>query len=354
MAGMVVGPVKLKTGDRWYTENVYVAPIDQEMLLGFDILVNRGQALLDMSSGILFFDGMRLSLDVDTEGSSPTVSRVTVAKRRVIPPHSVVKIKCKMDQDLTDYVIEPVEQSKFLTPRIVREGGTEPVMCLINPTDRYKVVSKGIEIGRAYPVQEIAGEGQETIHVGHVFEPRNCDQDGEPISPDIGSSQQKDSSSNGNLAIPEHLQQLFEESRKNLTREQSDSLAQLLIEYEDVFAKHEFDLGNFTGIQHNIDTGKAKPVKQRMRRTPVCFAAEEEAHLQKMLKAGVIQESTSDWASAPVLIRKRDGSVRWCIDYRALNEVTVKDVFPLPLIDDCLDTLSGSIWFSKLDANSAY
>ncbi|MCG7869896.1 MAG: DDE-type integrase/transposase/recombinase, partial [Candidatus Thiodiazotropha taylori] len=68
----------------------------------------------------------------------------------------------------------------------------------------------------------------------------------------------------------------------------------------------------------------------------------------------MIQESSSDWASSPVLIRKRDGTVRWCIDYRKLNNVTVKDVFPLPLVDDCLDTLAGSVWFSKLDANSAY
>lgn len=73
-----------------------------------------------------------------------------------------------------------------------------------------------------------------------------------------------------------------------------------------------------------------------------------------MLNAGVIQESVSDWASSPVLIRKRDGSVRWCIDYRALNDVTVKDTFPLPLIEDCLYTLAGNTWFSKLDANSAY
>jgi hypothetical protein len=73
-----------------------------------------------------------------------------------------------------------------------------------------------------------------------------------------------------------------------------------------------------------------------------------------MVDAGVIQESTSDWASAPVLIRKRDGTVRWCIDYRELNNVTVKDSFPLPLVEDCLDTLSGHVWFSKLDANSAY
>ena len=131
-------------------------------------------------------------------------------------------------------------------------------------------------------------------------------------------------------------------------------MAHLLTSFEDVFARSEFDLGHFSGIEHTIDTGHARPIKLRMRRTPPCFIGEEEAHLKKMLQAGVIQDSTSDWASAPVLIRKRDGSVRWCIDYRLLNEVTVKDVFPLPLVDDCLDTLAGLVWFSKLDANSAY
>ena len=125
-------------------------------------------------------------------------------------------------------------------------------------------------------------------------------------------------------------------------------------EHEDVFAKSEFDLGTFTDIEHGIDTGDARPIKQHMRRTPACFVGEEEANLKKMLEAGVIKESASDWASSPVLIRKRDGSVRWCIDYRGLNKVTVKDVFPLPLVDDCLDTLAGNVWFSRLDANSAY
>ena len=66
-----------------------------------------------------------------------------------------------------------------------------------------------------------------------------------------------------------------------------------------------------------------------------------------MLEAGVIQESTSEWASAPVLIRKRDGTERWCKDLGALNDVTVNDMFPLPLVDDCLDTLADSVWFTK-------
>ena len=84
------------------------------------------------------------------------------------------------------------------------------------------------------------------------------------------------------------------------------------------------------------------------------FAGQEEAQLNKMLGAGVIQPSVSECASAPVLIRNRCGSVRWCVDYRALDALTTKDVFPLPLVDECLDTLAGNVWYSKLDANSPY
>ena len=84
------------------------------------------------------------------------------------------------------------------------------------------------------------------------------------------------------------------------------------------------------------------------------FQKEEEAHLEKMLENGVIQPSSSEWASVPVLVRKKDGGMRWCIDYRKLNSVTIKDVYPLQLIEECMDLLSGNVWFSKLDANMAY
>lgn len=73
-----------------------------------------------------------------------------------------------------------------------------------------------------------------------------------------------------------------------------------------------------------------------------------------MLDADVIKPSISERASVPVLVHKRDGGVRWCIDYSMLNSRSVKDVFPLPLVEECLDTLARNIWYPKLDANSAY
>ncbi|XP_036138917.1 uncharacterized protein LOC118644443 [Monomorium pharaonis] len=76
--------------------------------------------------------------------------------------------------------------------------------------------------------------------------------------------------------------------------------------------------------------------------------------IEEMRAQGVIEESQSPWMSPAVLVRKKDGSLRFCVDYRKLNEVTVKDSYPLPKIDDILDQLSGNIWFSTLDLKSGY
>ena len=78
------------------------------------------------------------------------------------------------------------------------------------------------------------------------------------------------------------------------------------------FSKNGYVLGNFNALEHRIGTGDARPIKQKMRCTPIQFINEEEDHLNKTLNAGVIKPSISEWASPPVLIRKRDGSVRWC------------------------------------------
>ena len=73
-----------------------------------------------------------------------------------------------------------------------------------------------------------------------------------------------------------------------------------------------------------------------------------------MLKVGIIEPADSEWTSPPVLVRKKDGRVRWCIDYRKLNNATKKDTYPLPLIEECLDALSGNMYFSTLDMASGY
>ena len=81
---------------------------------------------------------------------------------------------------------------------------------------------------------------------------------------------------------------------------------------------------------------------------------EMEEQIDNMLKKDVITPSKSPWAIGIVLVKEKDGSKRFCIDYRRLNDVTIKDAYPLPRIDESLDQLAGSCWFSCLDMNSGY
>ena len=154
--------------------------------------------------------------------------------------------------------------------------------------------------------------------------------------------------------MPEHIKDMFLRSCVHLTDEESAEFGEVLIMYADLSSKNDNDLGCFTEMEHSIDTGDTLPIKQQMRRTPLRFHHEEEAYLKKMLDSKVIQPSNSEWASPSVLIWKKNGSVCWTIDFRAINAVTRKDSFPLPQIEECLDALEGAQYMSTLDMNSGY
>ena len=106
--------------------------------------------------------------------------------------------------------------------------------------------------------------------------------------------------------------------------------------------------------EHKIDTGNSYPIKQAPRRIPLAKMAEVEKEMQDMLEKGVIEQSDSPWSSPVVLVKKKDNSLRFCIDYRKLNEKTLKDSHPIPRIDTTLDALSGSKYYSTIDLKSGY
>ena len=150
------------------------------------------------------------------------------------------------------------------------------------------------------------------------------------------------------------VQNLLERSSGNLSRKQSQEVKKLLVKYDSVFSKDDKDFGKTDIVKHRINIGSRAPIKQRLRRTPMHLEGVVEEHLDDMLKRDVIEPSTSPWASAIVLVRKKDGSTRFCVDYRKLNDATIKDAYPLPRIDETLDHLSGACWFSTLDLCSGY
>lgn len=131
-------------------------------------------------------------------------------------------------------------------------------------------------------------------------------------------------------------------------------LTKLLEERHGAFSLEEGERGETSLVEMEIDTGDASPRRQRLRRMPFAVRAEVTKQLKSMQSTGVIQPSNSPWASPVVMVRKKDGSHRFCVDYRELNSVTRQDSFPLPRIDDLLDQLGESRYFSTLDLASGY
>lgn len=113
-------------------------------------------------------------------------------------------------------------------------------------------------------------------------------------------------------------------------------------------------VGQSSVTPHTIDVGNAAPVAVPLRRTNPAQTQAIDKTVQEMLKMGVIRASRSPWAAAIVPVTKKDQSIRICIDFRRLNAVTKKDVFPLPRIDEMLDSLAGALWFTTLDLASGY
>lgn len=132
---------------------------------------------------------------------------------------------------------------------------------------------------------------------------------------------------------------------------QRNKLEKLLTEFSYLFN----DSGTITTVtEHVIDTGRELPRAAMPRRVSPQQREVIREHISKMLNDGIIQESYSPWSSPVVLVPKKDGTTRFAIDYRKLNEITKKDVYAIPRIDDTIDAMGNSQWFSTLDLASGY
>ena len=204
---------------------------------------------------------------------------------------------------------------------VIRNNGTAPVELM-----------PGREIGTVQPVTVIPDE--ETM--GKSANVTVCTIDATP---------------------PERLAQLchaLQLDQTELTLAQRDSLVQVLACYSDVFALNDDELGTTHVVEHSIDTGEAQPIRQYARRIPYAMRDKLKELIEDMRRRGVIRPTRSPWASPVVLVSKRDGGIRFCVDYRRLNSVTKLDVYPLPRIDDHLDALAGSKYFSTLDLSAGF
>ena len=141
----------------------------------------------------------------------------------------------------------------------------------------------------------------------------------------------------------------FNIDRENLTDSEYDQFNSFLQDNIDVFAFDKSQLGSSDIVEHTIELENPKPIRCAPYRTSPETKQEIEKHVKEMLKNGIIRESNSAWAAPVILVKKPDNSTRFCIDYRKLNNVTVKSAMPLPRTDEIFDHLSNAKYFSSLD-----
>ena len=139
-----------------------------------------------------------------------------------------------------------------------------------------------------------------------------------------------------------------------LDADQREKLVNLLKKHKEIFSVSDTDIGICNKIKHRIDLLTDIPFKQRHRRIPPSMIEEVRQHIEQLLAAGVIRPSKSPYTSNVVLVRKKNGKLRLCVDYRQLNSITVKDSFALPRMEEIFDCLHGAKYFTTIDMKAGY
>ena len=354
-------PFKLQLGPVTIERILTVGDITDEVLLGDDILRldPDGPADILNSKQCIKFKGETIPLY--TVGTTRPRIRVVAAQDVTIPA---------MAEIIVDGFLERSEEIPEKESSLLMEmepSFIDRYQCLVAPTlnNIEGKVTTQVRVMNPFskdttiPGEAVLGFLEEAIaqdvilteedhnqgdlsHVRRIMMRREC------IIPTPEEGYQK------TAVPPEHLHELYGMSTEGKTIPHKKAIGQMLCQYQDVFSKDEFDLGETHLVEHHIETGNARPIKLPPRRVPLAFAGEDKKEFDKLMKRGVIQPSTSPWAAPVVLVRKPDGSARMCVDYRELNKVTRDDAFPIPRTQDCLDALSGATIFSTMDVTSAY
>ena len=317
--------------------------LSSEIILGLDFL-EQNHCVINTDQKTLHLQGkaipLKSGLESETLMDFNNVSVVLAAKIE-IPPLSEVETMASAvltgEYDKFTGLVEhciPASKSPVIVASALvmvqprSSQGCKVPLRLMNPTAEVTTLHKGTKIALLNCITD-------TEVVANVGEGMEC-----PAEVPAGAE--------------DMLWNLVESSGEALDPQQQMKLHTLLLQFVDVFAFSDSDLRQTQVSHHTIPTESAPPIRQPTRRIPPHRREEVSKLLKNMLARNIIQPSTSPWASPIVIVRKKDGSARFCVDYRKLNAVTRKDAYPLPRIDDTLDTLSGSQWFSTLDLLSGY
>ena len=335
--------VNIEIGGKWFQHPCIIAETSNDGLIGVDFMKEHG-VVIDFSRNKISCDGKALPTRFKQLNSR--VCRVSLAETTIIPPSSRVILEGQTSKPLANgiWMIEPLSHSPgyqtILTAKVLTNacGSSIPVE-LMNPTDNEVKLERFTNLGYASRIQE-----EDLLCSLDMKASSSCDE--------IDTKTKVTKSPKRKLS--DELNELIEDIEENISGTDRKKIRQLLLNNQEVFGTKEEPFGRTDLVKHDIVTDGSQPIKQHMRRIPFHLRPEADKEVSKMLNAGVIEPSSSPWAAPVVLVRKKDGTIRYCIDYRKLNDVTKKDSYPLPRIDDSLDVLGKANYFSTLDLASGY
>ena len=314
-----------------------ICRISDDGILGMSFL-RENDCSVACDKGLLVVNGVPIPC-TDRTGRL-LVNKVQVLRTLILPPDAETQVCCRLNST-------PSTPIGLIESLLDQDKGVAVAATLGKPSPDGKVLVRCLNLS-SEPQELKSGS------VIGLYQPIEEDQIEEAP---IRARSILDRTSQATVAdCPEHVLPLLNQTREVCdTVEQYNQMAHLLTAYADVFSAGDSDVGRTDLVQHSIPLLEGtKPIRQPPRRLGAEKDKEVEDQVAQLVEKGMVEPTDGSWSSPVVLVRKKDQSWRLCVDYRRLNAVTRKDAYPLPRIDDSLDALSGSIYFSTLDLVSGY
>ena len=334
----MVGQVKIPvTIGRFSTEQVFtvVNTLTVDCLLGSDFLISQ-EVLIDYKNGTVSLKGNVIPFSMSNSNTTPiqeACSRsVSAFQTTTIPGRTIQLLSVSLPTEAltlgySSVLIEPQDPDRSPSHTLIARtfssvsSDSLAIIQIMNTSPTPVTIYQGTTLGQFTPVSELLLVELQQSPLPATYSPAipaDIDLAGSVLSPD-----------------------------------QKRELLKLLSEYRDLFATDNRSLGRTSVVKHTIHTD-GHPIRQPVRRQPRALQDAIDTEVQQMLQNGVIRPSFSPWSSPVVMVKKQDGSWRFCVDYRKLNSVTHRDAYPLPRIDSTLDSLAGAQLFTTLDLASGY
>ncbi len=347
----------LTIGPKTITSELHVAKdLPHSIIIGLDLMEQLGPVTFDWSERRLTFEpdqggsaiaGISLGVDGSSTWSVPLIE-TTILPPRVETFLSVPAPKGVAGKDVSVY-FEPnvnveVKRQAFFARMVSNVKSGFLSLRVLNPTAAPIVLYKSTTLGHLSITAGTPEKQPPSIVAPVTVTPEVPFQS--PSSMVAGSTPPASEGSPLDKVVID---------RTVLTKSMESALLRTLNRHKDVFAHHPYDLGQFKGFQAEIHTEpNVAPVRHKPYSIPIAKREFLDSEITSMIKAGVVRPSCSPWAAPVVLVSKKDGGMRTAIDYRSLNSVTRKDCFPLPMINEIIDSVGNSRWFTALDLQSGF